>query len=146
MQYYPFDRLSVVSADPRIMMGNDSYAHQYYVWYSTEGASGIEPPPDRVIRRDKASQAGSLEEADAALNDLIGTFVNEGWVIGLVGEEAAPTIVRNDFHNLRDGLVSDDITLPCPAAAPIYPPQDIFRMSLARGTVPVHCDMFCHTP
>ncbi len=115
MQYYPFDRLSVVSADPRIMMGNDSYAHQYYVWYSTEGASGIEPPADHPIRRvfadwDKASQAGSLEEADAALNDLIGTFVNEGWVIGLVGEEAAPTIVRNDFHNLRDGLVADDIT------------------------------------
>jgi peptide/nickel transport system substrate-binding protein len=115
MQYYPFDRLSVVSADPRIMMGNDSYAHQYFVWYSTGGKSGIEPPKDHPIRQifadwDKASQAKSKEAADAALNDLIGTFVNEGYVIGLVGEVATPTIVKNDFHGMRGGLVADDIT------------------------------------
>ncbi|WP_159585496.1 ABC transporter substrate-binding protein [Chelativorans xinjiangense] len=112
---YTFDRLSVVPADPRIMMGNDSYANQYYVWYSTEGASGIEPPADHPIRQvwaawDKASTAGSLEEADAAVNEMIETFVTEGWVIGLVGEEAVPAIVSNNFINFVDGKVEDDVT------------------------------------
>jgi len=41
---------------------------------------------------------------------LIGTFLEEGWIIGLVGEEAAVSIVKNNFHNMRPGLVSDDIT------------------------------------
>lgn len=115
MQWYPFDRLSVVAADPRIMMGNDSYAHQYYIWYSTKGASGIEPPADHAIRRvfsdwDKAAKAGSREEADAALTDLIKTFVTEGWVIGVVGEVPAISVVKTSFKNFRDGLIEDDTT------------------------------------
>jgi peptide/nickel transport system substrate-binding protein len=115
MQWYPFDRLSIVPADPRNMMGNDSYANQYYVWYSTEGDSGIEPPADHPIRDvwaawDKASTAASLEEADVAMNGMIETFVTSGWVIGVVGEETVPNIVSNDFHNMREGLVGDDVT------------------------------------
>lgn len=115
MQYYPFDRLSVVAADPRNIMGNDSYATQYFIWYSTEGESGIEPPADHPIRDmwakwDVASTAGSVEEADAALNGMIDTFVKAGFVIGVVGEEAAVSIVKDNFKNMREGLVSDDIT------------------------------------
>nr|WP_272214170.1 ABC transporter substrate-binding protein [Marinicella sp. W31]MDC2877281.1 ABC transporter substrate-binding protein [Marinicella sp. W31] len=115
IQYTPVDRLSVVSADPRNFMGNDSYAQQYYAWYETDGKAGIEPPEGAEIRNiwadwEKASVAGSMEEADAALNDLIGTFVNEGYVIGLVGEVSIPVIVKNDFKNVRDGLVEDDVT------------------------------------
>lgn len=115
MQWFPFDRLSVVAADPRIMMGNDTYAHPYYIWYSTKGASGIEPPADHPIRKifadwDKAASAGNRADADAALNDLIKTFVNEGYVIGVVGEVPAISIVKNDFMNFRDGLIEDDIT------------------------------------
>ncbi len=115
MQYTPVDRLSVVPADPRMIMGSDGYAHQYYVWYQTDGKSGIEPPADHPIRKiwadwDAASTATNIEDADAAMMDLIGTFVNEGYEIGLVGEVATPAIVKNDFHNMRDGLVADDIT------------------------------------
>ncbi|WP_176086722.1 ABC transporter substrate-binding protein [Martelella sp. HB161492] len=115
IQYTPVDRLTVVSADPRNTMGNDSYAQQYYVWYSTEGKSGIEPPADDPIRTiwadwDKASVAGSVADADAALNDMIGTFVDQGFVIGLVGEEKAPMIVKNNFMNVRDNLIQDDVT------------------------------------
>ncbi|MFY8101410.1 MAG: ABC transporter substrate-binding protein, partial [Allorhizobium sp.] len=115
MQWYPFDRLSVVAADPRIMMGNDSYANQYYIWYSTKGASGIEPPADHPIRKifegwDAASKAPNREAADAALNQLIDTFVRQGWVIGIVGESPAIAIAKNDFKNMRDGLIEDDIT------------------------------------
>lgn len=115
MQYTPFDRLSVVAADPRNMMGSDSYAQQYYIWYSSAGEDGIEPAADHPIRDiwaawDKASTAGSIEDADAAMNELISTFVTEGFVIGIVGEEQAPMVVANDFMNVRDGLVSDDVT------------------------------------
>lgn len=115
MQYTPFDRLSVVAADPRNMMGSDSYAQQYYIWYSTDGESGTEPPADHPIRDiwaawDAASTAGSIEAADAAMNELISTFVTEGFVIGIVGEEQLPMVVANDFMNVRDGLVSDDVT------------------------------------
>ncbi|TNB47377.1 ABC transporter substrate-binding protein [Martelella lutilitoris] len=115
IQYTPVDRLSVVSADPRNIMGNDSYAQQYYAWYETDGEAGIEPPQDAVIRQiwadwEKASVAGSMEEADAALNKMIGAFVDEGYVIGLVGEVSIPVIVKNDFMNVRNGLVEDDIT------------------------------------
>ncbi len=115
MQWYPFDRLSVVAADPRIMMGNDSYAHQYYIWYTTKGASGIEPPADHPIRTlfadwDKAGKAADRKEADAALNDLIKTFVTQGWVIGVVGELPAISVVKNNFKNFPDDLIEDDIT------------------------------------
>lgn len=115
MQWYPFDRLSVVAADPRIMMGNDSYAHQYYIWYTTKGADGIEPPADHPIRTlfadwDKAGKAAGRKEADAALNDLIKTFVTQGWVIGVVGELPAISVVKNNFMNFPDDLIEDDIT------------------------------------
>ncbi|MCT7378201.1 ABC transporter substrate-binding protein [Chelativorans salis] len=115
VQYYPFSRLSIVPADPRLMMGNDSYAHQYYVWYRTKGESGIEPPADHPIRQvwtawDKASTAGTVEEADAAVNEMIETFVTEGWVIGLVGEQAALAVLSNNFMNFENGKVEDDVT------------------------------------
>lgn len=114
MQWTPFDRLSYVPADPRRMMGNDSYAGQYFIWYETDGASGIEPPEDHPIREifalwDEASQAGTLEEADVAVNKLIEAFVTGGWVIGVVGETPVINVVANNFHNQREGLVEDDI-------------------------------------
>jgi len=115
MQLIPFDRLSIVPADPRIMMGSDFFANEYFTWYRTGGESGIEPPADHAIRDvwaawDKAASAGSLEEADAAANEMIAEFVTNGWVIGLVGEVATPLIVKSNFKNLQDDLVGDNIT------------------------------------
>ncbi|WP_316862796.1 ABC transporter substrate-binding protein [uncultured Cohaesibacter sp.] len=115
MQLIPFDRLSIVPADPRIMMGSDFFANEYFTWYRTGGESGIEPPADHPIRKvwadwDRASSAGSLEEADKATNEMIAEFVNNGWVIGLIGEVRTPIIVKNNFHNLQEGLVEDNIT------------------------------------
>ncbi len=115
MQYTPFDRLSVVAADPRNMMGSDGWANQYYIWYSTGGENGIEPPADHPIRDiwaawDKASVAGNQDDADAAMNDLIATFVNEGFGIGMVGEGKAPLVVKDGFMNVRADLVMDDVT------------------------------------
>ncbi len=114
-QLVPFDRLTVVPADPRRMLGENNFAAQYYIWYETNGESGIEPPADHPIRKvwadwGKASTAKTLEEADAATNAMIEEFVKNGWVIGIVGEVATPVIVKNDFHNMPAGLVEDNIT------------------------------------
>jgi peptide/nickel transport system substrate-binding protein len=115
MQMLPFDRLSIVPADPRTMLGSDFFANEYFTWYRTGGESGIEPPADHNLRKawaawDRATVAGSLEEADAATNEMIDTFVRNGWVIGIVGEVATPVIVKNNFHNVREGFVEDNIT------------------------------------
>ncbi len=123
MQYVPFDRLSVVAADPRIMMGSSFYAEQYYDWYRTGGEGGIEPAADNPIHEiwadwDKAAVAGSMEEADGYLNAMIEKFVKGGWVIGIVGEEAKPAIVKSNFKNMRDALVEDDITRGIGLGAP----------------------------
>lgn len=115
MQYTSFDRLSIVPSDPRLILGDDGYGQEYYKWYETKGVSGIEPPKDHPIRRlwadwDKASVAGSQEEADKAVNDMIRTFVEQGFVIGLVGETPALVISKNTMKNVRDGLINDDVT------------------------------------
>jgi len=115
IQLVPFDRLSIVPADPRIMMGSDFFANEYFTWYRTGGESGMEPAADHPIRDvwaawDKATSASSLEEADAAANEMIAEFVTNGWVIGLVGEVATPAIVKENFRNVQDGLVEDNIT------------------------------------
>jgi len=115
VQYTSFDRLSVTAADPRLLLGDDSYANQWYVWYETKGASGIEPPADHPIRSmwaawDKASTSATLADADAAMNEAIATFVNQGFVIGLVGETPALVIVKDSVANVADGLVNDDVT------------------------------------
>ena len=115
MQLVPWDRLSIVPADPRIMLGSDFYGDEYFTWRRSGGESGIEPAADNPIRAmwaawDRASTAPTKEEADEATNEMIAEFVNSGFVIGLVGELRAPAIVKNNFHNLQPDLVSDNIT------------------------------------
>lgn len=114
LQWMPFDRLTYVPADPRLMMGSQSYGTEYFKWYQTNGESGVEPPEGSAIRDmyadwDKASQAVSLEEADAAVNEMIATFVDQGYVIGVYGEGVLVNIVSDRMNNFVPNLVQDDI-------------------------------------
>ena len=114
MQWVPVDRMTFVPADPRLIMGSDSYAHQYFVWYKTQGASGMEPPADHPIRElfalwDKASQSGSIDEADGYVNEMVRIFAEQGWVIGVYGEGPVVNVVSNAMQNVQPDLVQDDI-------------------------------------
>ena len=114
MQWMPYDRMTYVPADPRRLMGSDSFGNEYYKWYSTDGASGIEPSQDNALREifdlwDKASQAASVEEADAQVQEMATIFANEGWVIGVYGEGPVVNVVSNQMQNVQPDLVQDDI-------------------------------------
>jgi peptide/nickel transport system substrate-binding protein len=114
MQFTTFDRLSIVPADTRIMLGKDGYAHKYFRWYDTAGKDGIEPPKDFALRNawaawDRAATAPTRAAADAETMSMLRTVVNEGYVIGIVSVPAL-AIVSDKVKNVRDGLVNDDTT------------------------------------
>ena len=114
MQWVPYDRMTYVPADPRRLMGSDSFANQYYVWYTTEGESGIEPPADHPIRQifdlwDQASQSSSVEDADGYVAQMVKIFAESGWVIGVYGEGPVVNVVSNKMQNVQPDLVQDDI-------------------------------------
>ena len=114
MQWVPVDRMTFVPADPRLIMGSDSYAHQYFVWYKTHGESGMEPPADHPIRElfalwDKASQSLTVEEADGYVNEMVRIFAEQGWIIGVYGEGPVVNVVSEHMQNVQPDLVQDDI-------------------------------------
>jgi peptide/nickel transport system substrate-binding protein len=114
MQWMPYDRMTYVPADPRRLMGSDSFGNEYYKWYSTDGASGIEPSEDNALRDvfdlwDKASQAPSVAEADVSVQEMVRIFVDEGWVIGVYGEGPVVNVVSSQMQNVQPDLVQDDI-------------------------------------
>jgi peptide/nickel transport system substrate-binding protein len=115
IQFTSFDRLSVVPADVRLMLGKDGYANQYFRWYDTKGKDGIAPPKDSPLIKawalwDKAATAPTRDAADKLTNEMIRTVVEQGYVIGLVGETPALAIVSDKLKNVRDGLINDDTT------------------------------------
>jgi len=114
MQWMPFDRMTYVPADPRRLMGWDAFANQNFVWYNTQGDSGIEPAEGSPLREifalwDKASQSATVEEADESVRKMAEIFVNQGWVIGVYGEGTVVQVVKKGVHNLQPNLVNDDI-------------------------------------
>jgi peptide/nickel transport system substrate-binding protein len=114
--YFSFDRSSVVSADPRRYLGNladGPWAPLYGQWYETGGESGVEPPADHPIRDawaawEKAQTAPTIEEALAYMQEMISVHKENVWVIGIVGEAPTLNIVKNNFRNVPDNLISDD--------------------------------------
>lgn len=111
-----FDRSSVVAADPRRFIGSladGPWAPLYGKWFDTGGAQGIEPPADHPIRNvwdawENAQTAGTLEEANQYVQEMINIHKENVWVIGLYGEDPKIYIVSNNMHNVPEGLINDD--------------------------------------
>lgn len=114
--YWGFDRNSIVAADPRRYIGSladGPWAPLYGKWFDTGGAQGVEPPTDHPIRDvwaawKNAQTAGTLEEANQYIQEMINIHKENIWVIGLYGEDPKIYIVSNRMHNVPDGLINDD--------------------------------------
>ncbi|MEM7737544.1 MAG: ABC transporter substrate-binding protein [Deinococcota bacterium] len=113
MYFGGLDRSSVVSADPRRYLGWETGLNEFYKWYNSAGENGIEPPANHPIRDawaawDSAKSAASIEDARAAVQDLISVNRDNNWYIGIVGEEPSIYIVNSDLRNFPSGFTSDD--------------------------------------
>jgi peptide/nickel transport system substrate-binding protein len=114
--YWGFDRSSIVAADPRRFIGSladGPWAPLYGKWFDTGGAQGVEPPADHPIRDvwvawENAQTAGTLDEANQYVQEMINIHKENIWAIGLYGEDPKIYIVSNRMHNVPDGLINDD--------------------------------------
>ncbi len=114
--HWGFDRNSIVAADPARYIGSledGPWAPLYGMWFETGGAQGVEPPADHPIRDvwtawENAQTAGTLEEANAYVQEMINIHKENVWAIGLYGEDPKIYIVSNKMHNVPDGLINDD--------------------------------------
>lgn len=117
------DRSSVVMADPRRYLGvitdgpwasrYASYmAHMVYGDGTTTDAVA-EPPPDHPIRRMAELWHLIQQEPDEAarnamMTELLSIHAEHPYMIGTVGEDPAPVIVKNNFFNVGSGFINDD--------------------------------------
>lgn len=119
------DRSSVPMADPRRYTGviDDSpWAPNYAIYLSdvvygdgtTDRGAAMEPPADHPIRRiHELWQAIQVEPDEntrnALFQELLDIHAEHPYMIGTVGEDPAPVIVRNNVFNVGSGLINDDI-------------------------------------
>ncbi len=108
------DRMLQVSADPTLALGHESYAENYYKWWNTKGADGVEPPKDHPIRKiwadwEAAAGAPTLDEAHKHVQDIITDLKDQVYMIGLVGEGAAPVIVNAKLGNFPKGFTNEEV-------------------------------------
>jgi len=118
------DRSSVVKADPGRYLGtvNDGpWAPLYAHWLAaqvTEDPSTYqfpteEPPPDHPIREIRALwEKVQVEPDEATRNGLFQQLLDihkaHPYMIGTVGEDPQPVVVKNNFFNVGGGFISDD--------------------------------------
>jgi len=117
------DRSSVVMGDPRRYTGelSDSpwasrYANYMAVMVYGNGVTAtatVEPPPDHPIRRiHEFWQAIQVEPDEATRNamfqELLDIHKEHPYMIGTVGEDPAPVIVKNNIGNVGSGFINDD--------------------------------------
>ena len=114
IRYAPWDRSSIISADPRLLLGWQTFAPEYFRWWNSDGADGVEPPADHAIRDvwaawDAAASANTYDQAEGHVQDIISIHRENGWLVGLVGETPAVFIVSNRVGNFPPDLVNDDV-------------------------------------
>jgi peptide/nickel transport system substrate-binding protein len=116
------DRSSVVMANPVRYTGevaDGPWAINYARWlnanvYGQVVTGGqIEPPPDHPIIRikelwDLIQREPSEENRIAMMTELLGYHKEHPYMIGTVGEDPQPVVVRNNFFNVGADFISDD--------------------------------------
>jgi peptide/nickel transport system substrate-binding protein len=106
-----------------IHYGGSKWSAQYGRWYETGGVDGIEPPPDSDIRKsqllyDKCLSAATVDESIQAFDELLDNFYNNLWTMGFTTPPVQPVIVKNDFRNVPDGVLSTWYLLSPGSTAP----------------------------
>jgi peptide/nickel transport system substrate-binding protein len=105
------------------------WASLYGEWYESGGKGGIEPPEDHPIKKmwelwEMASSAPDLKTRDQYIQEIFNIHKEAPYVIGHNGESPSLWVVKNNFHNMPDGLASAD-SLRNPGLA--QPPQLFFK-------------------
>ena len=95
----------------------------YVIWYDSGGKSGEQPPKDVARLRDlweriKATPSDAVRAR--LLKEICRLHAENIWLIGTVGEVPTPVVVKNNFRNVPEKLVTDT-TLLSPRNA--YPEQ-----------------------
>lgn len=122
--FWLVDRSSVVMADPRRYTGvlDDSpWAPNYAIYLADivygDGSSArpfvLEPPEGHPIRRiaelwDLIQQEPDEASRNAMMTELLDIHAEHPYMIGTVGEDADPVIVKNNFFNVGSGFINDD--------------------------------------
>ena len=116
------DRAAVVQADPgryTSTSGGDGFAVNYARWIraningETVIGTQTEPPADHPIRRiHELWNQVRIEPDEATRNalfqELLGIHIEHPYMIGTVGEDPVPVVVKNNFFNVNDGFIYDD--------------------------------------
>ena len=94
-----------------ISYGGSKWAAQYGWWWETGGSSGIEPPADSDIRKsqllyDKCMASPTVQDAFDAFDELMDNFYDNLWTMGFTTPPIQPVIVKNNFRNVPDGVLS----------------------------------------
>jgi len=117
------DRSSVVKADDGRYIGvvsDGPWAPNYARWLqanvynlTTDGGAEVEPPEDHPIRKiwqlhNDFQKEPDEEKRNAMFAELLGIHAEHPYMIGTVGEDPQPVVVKNNFFNVGAGFISDD--------------------------------------
>jgi peptide/nickel transport system substrate-binding protein len=116
------DRSVVVKADPNRYLGltaDGPWAPNYARWlaqnvYGQPQVGGmIEPPADHPIRRihelwNQTKQEPDEAKRNALFKELLDIHKEHPYMIGTVGEDPVPVVVKNNFFNVGSGFAYDD--------------------------------------
>jgi peptide/nickel transport system substrate-binding protein len=116
------DRSAVVKADPSRMLGltaDGPWAPNYARWLAanvygqTVIGTQTEPPADHPIRRihelwDLTRQEPDEAARNALFKELLDIHKEHPYMIGTLGEDPVPVVVKNNFFNVLGGIIYDD--------------------------------------
>jgi len=122
-QVWLMDRAAQPLADPfYIIPGGSQYSTSWYIgWMDWISAylNGEEPPEDAIeppeeVKRlvnlwEKIKVTADPERIEELMKEVTKIHRENLWMIGTVGEDIVPAVVKSNFRNVPEKLVTDDI-------------------------------------